>query len=150
MRTVLIFITLCLANQLFAQGFINCDKPKARKYLSKYIREEKVQTITTETDSSITFLVRDSTVQDMDLVLHFDGSGVCDRELIILSCDSCRENILNEILNKKYFGWTKVDASTYLSKFKKHINLRLHTDGPSFEAIRIDISKREYKRLLKK
>lgn len=150
-KLISLIITLWLTQHSFSQGFINSDRSEAKNYLSKYIKEEKLQTTTIETDSTITFLVRDTTVQNLDLVLHFDESGKCDKELRILTCDSCLEKTLNETLNKNNLGWTKVDSKTYLSKFKKHLKLRLHiVNATSFEIVRIDLSKKEYKQLLKK
>jgi len=150
-KVILLIVTLCLAQYIFSQGFINSNKLESKKYLLKYIDKEKTRASINESDTSITLLVRDTTVQNLDLVLQFNELGKCYRELRILSCDSCYEKMLNKTLNDEYWGWTKIDSKTYLSKFSKHLILNLQIENPtSFEIRQIDIRRNEYKQKLKK
>ena len=150
-KIILTILTFCFTQHLYSQGFINSNKLEAKKYLIQYIDKEKTKTSTTESDTSIEFLVRDTSVQNLDLILQFDASGKCYKELRTLSCDSCYEKILNNTLNEIYWGWIKIDSKTYLSKFRKHLILNLQVDNSrSFEIRRIDINRNEYKEKLEK
>jgi len=152
MPKLIISIVICCFNlSVYSQGFINANKPETKKYLSLYNDKEKVQTLTTESDTSITFLVRDSTVQNLDLLLQFNESGKCSRELRVFSCDSCYRKILNTTLAEKYWGWTEINSKTYFSKFKKHLILNVQVAGSlSYEIRSLELSKKEFKRRLKK
>ncbi len=147
--TFLFIITFCLIQDIYSQGFINSNKSKAKKYLLKHIEKEKINNIITETDTSITFLIRDTSVQNLDLILKFDAQGKCYEELRTLSCDSCYDKILTQTLNEKIWGWEKIDSKTYFSKFSKRLSLSLQEgNARSFIIRRIFLSRKKYKERL--
>lgn len=147
-KIILAIVTLFLLGTAQAQGFINLSKTGSKNYLAKFSAKEKLQTATTETDSTLTFLIRDSAKQNLDLVLHFDASGKCYRETRVLSCDSCYQKMLNNTLSNKRYQWKKVDDKTYVSKYSKGLVLTLLAEGNfSFVIQRSELGRKEFRRL---
>jgi len=145
-KIILSVITLFLFAIAHAQGFINLNKTGSKNYLAKFSAKEKLQTVTTETDSTLTFSIRGSAKQNLDLVLHFDASGKCYRETRVLSCDSCYRKIVNSTLSNKTYQWKKVDDKTYVSKYSKGLVLTMLADGAfSFVIQRSGLGRKEYR-----
>lgn len=145
-KIALTIVTLFLLGTIHAQGFINLNKTGSKKYLAKFSTKEKLQTATTETDSTLTFLIRDSAKQNLDLVLHFDASGKCYRETRVLSCDSCYQKIVNNTLADKTYQWKKVNEKTYVSKYSKGLILTMPGEGVfSFVIQRSGLGRKEFK-----
>jgi hypothetical protein len=146
-KIALTIVTLFLLGTIHAQGFINLNKTGSKKYLAKFSTKEKLQTATTETDSTLTFLIRDSAKQNLDLLLHFDALGKCYKETRVLSCDSCYQKMVNNTLSNKTYQWKKVDDKTYVSKYSKGLVLTLLADGAfSFVIQRSGLGRKEYRR----
>ena len=150
-RLVFIFSLLSFTNTSFSQDYINYDKANAKKYLHKYTVKQKVQTKMEETDTTLSFFVRDTTKYNLDFLLHYDDSGMCDKLVLILNCDSCFKKILNEALSVKRFKWTKVNDNCYFSKYSKRLVLTIQNDVPfSYRIERNKISKEEFKQSIYK
>lgn len=150
MRLLLfIFSLLFFTKTSFSQDYLKYDKANAKKYLHKYTVKEKVQTKMEETDTTLSFFVRDTSKQNLDFLLHYNESGICDKEELILSCDSCFKKILTETLSVKRFKWTKVNDNCYFSKYSKRLVLTIQNDIPfSFRIERNKISKQEFEQLI--
>ncbi len=147
-KIILAVVTLFLLGVAQAQGFINLNKIEAKTDLAKFIAKEKLQTVTTETDSTLTFLIRDSAKQNLDMVLHFDALGKCYKETRRLSCDSCYQKIVNNTLSNKSYQWKKVGDKTYVSKYSKGLVLTMLAEGSfSFVIQRSGLTRKEFKRL---
>jgi len=144
---ILAIVTLFLLGIAHAQGFINLNKTGSKNYLAKFSAKEKLQTATAETDSTLTFLIRDSAKQNLDLLLHFDALGKCYKETRVLSCDSCYQKMVNNTLSNKTYQWKKVDDQTYVSKYSKGLVLTLLAEGTfSFVIQRSELGRKEYRR----
>ena len=145
----LIFISSVLISTGFSQGFINRNKSTVRKYLETYTAQHKLKTIIEDTDSSLIFLIRDSSVHQLDVIVHFDRAGKCDRETRSTNCDSCCKKYITQTLDNNEFEWTKINDNTYISR-----PLIMDTpDGKeepySFTIQRNDMRRKEYKAAVK-
>jgi hypothetical protein len=110
-----------------------------------------VKTIISETDSTIVFLVRDTSVQNLDIILHYDKAGRCFKEYTKLPCDSCLNKFLKRTLSDKRYKWLKVSDTEHISKFSKKVLLKKNTGADySYTIHRFAMTKQEYKDLLKK
>ena len=148
-RLLFIFSLLFFTKTSFSQDYLNYDKATAKRYLHKYTVRQKVQTKMEETDTTLSFFVRDTSKQNLDFLLHYDQSGMCDKEESILSCDSCFKKILNETLSVKRFRWAKVNDNCYFSKYSKRLVLTIQNDVPfSYRIERNKISKQEFEQLI--
>jgi hypothetical protein len=146
---LLIFISIALITTGFSQTFINRNRGTIRKYLETYTTQHKFKTIIKDTDSSLIFLIRDSSVQQLDVVIHFDKSGKCDKETRSTNCDSCYKKYISLTLNNMELKWTKINDSIYISR-------PLILDAPqdkeepfSFIIQRSDMTRKEYRTAIK-
>lgn len=145
-KIILTVVTLFFVGICSAQGFVNLNKAESRSYLAKFSDKEKLQTISGETDSTLTFLIRDSAKQNFDLVLHFDTQGKCDKETRTLSCDSCYQKMVAATLSNKKYQWRKVNERTYVSKYSKGLVLTMLAGGSfSFVIQRSELGRKEFK-----
>ncbi len=147
-----LFISLLfLATHASSQDYINLNKTKARKTFQKYADNKKYQTVIQETDSTLTLLLRDPKVQNLDIYVHFDQRGKCDRELQTFSCDSCYRKQLDTLLSSKYYKWIKVSTNTYFSKSRSGLILSPIADRPfTFLVQRSRLPGGEYREMIKK
>lgn len=120
---ILSVLILLVASNCYSQEYILRDKKFAKKSFTKYSASRKVNTIVNETDTTLRLLVRDSSVQNLDIILHYDQLGKCDSEQYLLFCDSCYQKFLKETLNNPFCRWTKIDANTYFARFPYRIIL---------------------------
>lgn len=150
-RIFLLFLfKIVLIQSCFSQRFINSTKSKSKEIFLKYEAKNNLKTIVNETDSSLTFLLRDSSVQNLDFILHYDNQGKCDKEKTALSCDSCYHKILDNVIHDKYCRWTKIDNETYFSRFPYRLILKTNGDKKfCYEIRRSDIEAHEYRQKIK-
>jgi hypothetical protein len=120
---VLSILIIFIVSSSFSQEYINRDKAYAKKWFAKYTVKRNVKTIVNETDTSLHLLVRDSTVQNLDIILHYDKLGKCESEQYLLACDSCYQKFLRATLNNPFCRWTKIDSNTYFARFPYRVIL---------------------------
>jgi len=145
---LVIFISIALISTGFSQGFINRNKGTVRKYLETYTAQHKLKTSIEDADSSLIFLIRDSSVHQLDVVIHFDKSGKCDRETRSTNCDSCYKKYISGTLNME-LKWTKINDSTYISR-PLILNAPQNNEAPfSFIIQRSNMSRKEYRAAVK-
>ena len=150
-RLLIILWIVAWTNSSYSQNYINSSKSNSKNFFTKYADKNSLKTVIEETDTTLTFLVRDTKVQNLDIFLHFDQKGKCDSEVYTLSCDSCYQKYLNNTLASKQYKWTKVSASTYFSYSRNRLILTAATDKPySFLIQRSKLNRSEYNKMIKK
>ena len=151
MKLLFILICLSLSNSAVSQGYINLTKKKALEKLETIRANNKgVNIVISETDTTLLYLVRDSTMKSLDFILLFDQSGKCYKETNKLSCDSCYQILLSNVLSDKYYRWTKIDSNTYFARFPYRLILTTKLDQAfSFEIRRSELSGKEYRKTVK-
>jgi hypothetical protein len=148
-RLTILILIISLMDTAYSQGYINSTKLASKKVFAKYTEKQKYHATINETDSSLTFLLRDPKVQNLDIFLHFDKRGKCDSEFQTLSCDSCYHKYLHNILASKYHKWTQVNTNTYFSKSHSRLILTTGLDKPfSFMVRRSTLPASEYKQII--
>ena len=145
-KLLLIAVSFFYCLPTFAQQYINMNRAEVKHALLYFSHDRKFNTITAETDSTLSFLIRDTTTQNFDMLVQFDSSGKCDMELKLLNCDRCYKLSLNSVLSNKKYLWTKIDSTHYVSVFSKHLTLTILPNTPfAFVIQRINISRKEYR-----
>jgi len=150
-RNWLMLTLLICATTGYTQTYIGATKEKTVRQLDRYTSKQGLNTITQQTDSSITFLIRDSSTQELDIVLYFDDKGRCIREVRKPNCDSCLQKYQNELLRNKLYKWRQQSDNTYVSTFGG--GLMLHTNqkpGYAYELRKTPVSRKTYKALPKR
>ena len=115
MKSLLLTITIMLQTN-FAIGQMvqfRMDRTSVIKTLKKFTAKNRYNAIISETDSSIVFLLRDSTVFNYDKYYHFSKSGICDLEFSSYSCDSCFLEYVNLLKNDWWMKKTKINDTLY-------------------------------------
>ncbi len=148
----LLLLLFCgIGQTLFAQGYIDLTKEKAMKKLEKSKSNNSGMNISiSATDTTLSYLVRDKTVQNLDLILYFDNKNRCYKERKVLTCDSCYQQFLNNILTDKYYRWTKINDTTYFSRFPYRIILTTAmAKAYIIELKRSDIAGNKYREMVR-
>jgi hypothetical protein len=134
--TFLLLISVSAAG--FSQSLINDYRNIARRQVRNYARQAHYKTILNEGDTSLSLLVRDSTVGRADFIYDFSKPGrygTCDRETVILCCDSCLRKFLNPVLATNRYRWVRINDSLYVSSFAKKRLLAVAVKDPFYSYI---------------
>lgn len=153
MKRIVLYMLLMssISTVALAQGYIDQTKEKARKKLEKSrAHNAGVNILIEETDSTLSYLVRDKAVQNLDILLFFDNKNRCYKERKVLTCDSCYQKFLNNMLADKYYRWTKINDSTYYARFPYRIILDTRPVGEyTLELKRSDIPGNAYRKTVR-
>lgn len=150
-KTLLIIIFLACVTSSFAQGFIGDNKKHSRKWLEEFYAKENKRIVVTETDSTLTCLLRDTSVKHLDIILFFDKKGNCYKEQRTLTCDTCFQLMLKETLADKRYEWQAINETDYASSYKKKRLLHAKVAQPFTYVIeRWDVSRKEYDLVVRK
>lgn len=143
---LILFLILfpCLA---FSQTYINLDKAGVRKKLKNYVLEnDSLKSEIKETAHSIHFTLKDPRTRPAEFIYEFDKAGKCMSERTIVDCDSCLRKFIQTALDRKEYGWKKVNENQYVSEFSKKMLLELPVDSADhhYSIIRTDWNKQMY------
>jgi len=147
----LLVFFLLFASVGYSQGYIDLSQRAIKRNLKKYTKKEKLNSTLEETESTITFSVKDSSVRPFAIALHFDDKGKCNQEFRTFDCDSCAQQYLAKALSYKSYKWKKISSNQYLSKYALHRSLLINPptkEGNSFTIKRFDLKKKDYKLLI--
>lgn len=114
----LFIIVILLSSQCTGQIFFNgYTRHAIKKDLTAQIKKNKLNATLTETNSTLLYLLRDSTVQNFDYYFHFSESGRCDKEIATLSCDSCFQKYKQALLGNSFLIKVQVNDSLYYGHY---------------------------------
>jgi hypothetical protein len=138
-----------IAISSYAQGFIGDDAKKVRKKLQNYISSNNIKADIKETADTITLNITDSSKRPAVFKFRM-AAGKCFEE-IKLACDSCIEKYANETLSATSYGWKKVNDSTFVSKYSKHMMMIVMMNGssPSLRITRTTWNRQAYNAIKK-
>ena len=134
---------------VLSQNFIGDGSKKIRKKLQHYITTNNISAQITETADNITLYISDSTKKPA--VFKFNmAAGKCFEE-IKLACDSCIAKYANETLRMTSYGWKKMNDSTFISKYSKHMMMIVLMNGssPSLRIVKTTWDRRAYNAIKK-
>ena len=147
-----IIVPLLLVPSLsFAQLYINKTKSQVKEEIGKnFFGKDNISATISETDSSLVMKVRGKGTTEADYTYNFDSSGKCNTEKTVTWCDSCHEKLLQNVFAMKKYGWKKINANQYVSKFSEGMLLGTHVANSlySFSIVRTNLNKKMYKFLL--
>ena len=90
--------------------------------LNKYISKNHLKAKLQEADTAIILFIRDSSFKPAEFIYSFNNENKCISELK-KACDSCITNYYEEAIKDNSYKWVKVNSTTALSKFSKHLIL---------------------------
>jgi len=147
----LLIMVLLLSSYCSAQMFFNGNTRRSIKNdLSAQIKKNKFNATFSETETTMLFLLRDSTVQNLDYYFHFSENGKCDKEIVTLSCDSCFQKYKQRLLGYKYLNKLQINDSLYYGHYSFQGIMEIKTRSKFIlEVSSSSISKKEFREMQK-
>lgn len=147
-QPVLLFILVLWFHPAFSQQFIDKNKEKVLKKLNGYEKKEKINTTISETDSSVTFLLRDTGWQHLDQHFYFNHKGKCYKEVLQANCDSCFQKYLTQTIDINMYKWEKISSSRYISNYFWQLLLEIDPESPfTYSIQKLNLPKGEFNKL---
>jgi hypothetical protein len=145
---ILLIISLVYFQNAFSQHFIGKSREKVVKKLHSYEKKDNIHTVINETDSTVTFLLRDTGWQHLDKHFYFNEKGKCYKEVLQANCDSCYQKYLSQALNIKMYKWQKISSLKYLSNFTWKLLLEIDPlSAFTYSIQKINLSKIDFNKL---
>jgi hypothetical protein len=144
-------MALLLSSYCSAQIFFNgYTRHIIKKNLNTYTKKNKSNAIAYETESTLLYQFRDSTVQDLDYYFQFSESGRCDKEIITLSCDSCFQKYKQALLGNSFLKKVQVNDSLYYGHYPLQHMMEIKTrQNFTLEVSTSSLSKKEFREMQK-
>ena len=118
---ILFFPALCVS----AQGYINSTRSEIKEKFIKYCFDSTYDYKILENDTSVTLLLRDSSVNLLDIVVQFNHKGKCIMESHKNCCDSCFYVFLSDKLKSKWARWRKINERLYISRSRYRLDMEI-------------------------
>lgn len=126
MKPLLLFILLISGLSLHAQQYIGLSPEKVKKKMRSYMKFYKYSQFSIEEKKNeISFLLREEKVQHANFKYEFDPAGKCFASGIYGYCLECVEKELKISLKMKRYGWVKLNDSTWLSSWRRSLQMTL-------------------------
>ncbi len=142
-------IVLLLSSQCTGQIFFNgYTRHAIKKDLTAKIKKNKFNATLSETESTLLYLLRDSTVQNLDYYFHFSESGRCDKEIITLGCDSCFQKYKQALLGNSFLKKVQVNDSLYYGHYPLQHMMEIKTrQNFTLEVATSSLSMKEFREM---
>ena len=150
MKVLTIFtVALLLSSYCSAQIFFNgYTRHAIKKDLTAKIKKNKFNATLSETESTLLYLLRDSTVQNLDYYFQFSESGRCDKEIITLSCDSCFQKYKQALLGNSFLKKVQVNDSLYYGHYPLQHMMEIKTrQNFTLEVATSSLSMKEFREM---
>jgi hypothetical protein len=152
MKVLTLFIVLLpLSSQCTGQIFFNgFTRHAIKKKLNAKTKKNKFTATLSETESTLLYLLRDSSVQNLDYYFHFSESGRCNKEIITLSCDSCFQKYKQALLGNSFLKKVQVNDSLYYGHYPLQHMMEIKTrHNFTLEVSTSSITKQEFREMQK-
>jgi hypothetical protein len=126
-KIILFVFICCFSVNAYSQSYIGLSKEKTRQKLEKYLAKYSVAGDFLETDSTTLLSINDTRNKPASFVFVFSDNKCIEEKK--LACDSCVMKYLSETLADKRMEWRKINDSTYLSKYSKHLMMVINING---------------------
>lgn len=150
--TLLLITCLLFTLAVKGQRFIDKRYDKVLSGLKKYNPGND--------STSVRFLNADKTIrmevggkgsQPATFEYFFDLNNKCISEKTTASCDSCYKKYLNDLLDKKKYGWIRLNENQYISAYKWKLMIELPVKEEKqlfYHLIKVTWNKETYSMLL--
>lgn len=136
MHRILTLSLLLFSFSCFSQNYINKTKAQVKKELNDYVsKNDTLNASISETDTAMVLSIKDLKTLPADFIYRFDKTGKCKSEKIMAGCDSCFTKYLQAALDRKKYGWKKINENQYVSSFAARILIELPADDKDFSFI---------------
>ena len=143
--TVALLLSSYCSTQIFFNGY---TRHAIKKDLTAKIKKNKFNATLSETESTLLYLLRDSTVQNLDYYFQFSESGRCDKEIITLSCDSCFQKYKQALLGNSFLKKVQVNDSLYYGHYPLQHMMEIKTrQNFTLEVATSSLSMKEFREM---
>ncbi|MBO9633214.1 MAG: hypothetical protein J7578_08850 [Chitinophagaceae bacterium] len=127
MKPLFLFFFLITSFSLAAQQqYIGLTTGQVKRHMRSYIKFYKYTMFTMEEKKNeISYLLREDKVQHTDFKYEFDPKGKCIASGVYGNCLQCIERDLNLVLKKDRYGWVKINDSTWLSSYRRSLQMTM-------------------------
>jgi hypothetical protein len=153
-KVIISFISFILSvfayQSSFSQGFTSLGRNSVKKQLIRFYSKNPVTFILSETDSSITANVTDSSGNNTSrFSYYFNQNNKCYKETGDGACEHCFQKIINDPKMVKRYQWKMISADFYLSKPLWNLALmRTDPEKPfSYSIVKNYLNRNEHRRL---
>lgn len=146
---VVFLLTYCPAT---AQGFLSLKRSNVKKQLTRFYSKQQVPYRFSETDSSITVIVTDTSGKHTaGFSYFFKSNNRCYKETGDGACEHCFQKIISDAKMVKRYRWKTISAEFYLSKpLWNMVLMRTDPERPfSYSIIKDYFSRTDHKKLYK-
>ncbi len=137
----------------YSQHFLTRKKESVKKRLTHFYLQENLIPVFSETDSSLTVKIKDSTgvIMKGEFSYFFKRNGRCYKETGTGDCKKCFDEIVNGAKSQKRFQWKKIHDNFYLSKPFWQVAIITSKEGTAFSysIIYRHLKREEHARLYK-
>ncbi|HTB52276.1 MAG TPA: hypothetical protein VK718_05825 [Ferruginibacter sp.] len=144
-KLLLILLCILITGTGFSQNLnlLNKSKKSIKKLFFTNSYGRKLNATTEQTDSSVAFILRDSSFHHVDVTAYFDARSKSYKQKIWTDCDSCCKKYIHDIVSK----WKQLNDTLYMSKDFILTDTR-QNDPFSFIIIRNPFNKEAYKAII--
>jgi len=122
MKNILLFFFLtATCYNSFSQYYILDKRSKIKKSVEKYYAEHNHKYVVAETDSNLTYILKDSLFLPATNTFYFNNINRCIKQDVIFSCDSCLQKSIRESLDNKFIKWKKAGIDSYYAGFPYNV-----------------------------
>lgn len=123
-------------------------KKEAIKFAKKRDVKNNGSIIIEDENRILRVLTRDTNYQNLDEIYEFNSEYKQLKYTMIAPCDSCFKKYLIKEIKNKGPKWRKLNDSTYISKYSLKRYLNIHKSTNSFDIVKHNLSKNDYKNLI--
>jgi hypothetical protein len=113
----MLILTIPFCCHALAQESLFRKRSKIKNRVEKYYLENNRKYITTETDSTLTFVLNDSLSLPATYIYYFDKYNRCKKQETVFNCDSCLQKGIKQSIEARYTRWIKVGNESYYSTY---------------------------------
>jgi hypothetical protein len=113
---LLLIYFISLAQVASGQIYLLRSKKAVVKQFNQYAKTVSFKSIVAITDTTVTLLVKDSVVRELNFTCYFNSKNRCYKQTQSSDCDSCFRKYLQQVFDMKRFAWKQINKNCYLSK----------------------------------
>lgn len=135
-----------------AQGFLSMKRSNVKKQLTRFYSKQQVPYRFSETDTSITVIVTDTSGKHTaGFSYFFKSNNRCYKETGDGVCEHCFQKIISDAKMVKRYRWRMISEQFYLSKpLWNRVLLRADPERPfSYSIIKDYFNRTDHKKLYK-
>lgn len=129
-----LLLLLALPLSIFAQDKLGKTLPDLKKELNAFVLNNKsLKPVLSQQEKELRLVISNEKGQTIRFEYRFeDSTGLCNQEITISACQTCYQQLLDELVSKKIYEWKRINESQFVSKFSDYLMIEMQEDGKDF------------------